>query len=373
MEKRFHRNQQKLLTTKENMKKFIWASVAVWAILVAACSGNEMGDNEQSLNEKNASMTIRLSGTKSFTRAMGLPTVSSESALHNVGIYVFDVSGNLEKFAYFTDDLNQADLQKEITELTKGPKSVVVLANMGSENAYPATSATDTYTSLQDSKLNWTDLPGSKAELATMGLPMSGETTAVLQPGDANSIAITLTRLVAKVRLAKVTIEDAGSHVPVNLTKVAILNELSRVGVIKADAEEAPSMLHGLGTTVTDGLWNTISNSYEIPDSTSTSYFYLLPYHEAASKDNATIMSLVSEQENDSPKFFSFVINPVRDGVSADNAYLRRNSQYALSVTLKYHETGTETPGEINQDASVNVELSVEPWATEIGQDETWD
>ncbi len=84
------------------------------------------------------------------------------------------------------------------------------------------------------------------------------------------------------------------------------------------------------------------------------------------------MMSLVSEQDG-STKYFSFVINPPRDGIAADKTYLRRNSQYALSVTLKYHETGTETPGEINFDASVNVEISVEPWVDELGHDEIWD
>lgn len=348
------------------MKKYLGIGIALIAMLAASCSNDEAGLTPV---EGKASMTIQLQGETTKTRSIGMPAEAAESNIHDVGVYIFNAAGQLQRFQYFGEKLTS----QKIENLTTGPKTVVILSNFGESN-YPTVAS---YNGLKAARISLDAIPANSTELASKGLPMSGEEEVTLLENegvdDSNKVTVTLSRLVAKVRLASVTIQDPSQDfIPVNLKSVGIMKAVSEVGVVNADVASTPTYFKGyedgtgvLKTYLQEGL----TNNYGAPASTGTIYFYLLPY--GADDDHATLMTLMSENgEPLTTKYFPIVINQTG---SNGNIYLQRNSQYALHVTLKHHDTGTTTPEEIIKDASVEVTVEVEPWATEIEQDVIWE
>lgn len=344
------------------MKKCVWICMALVAMFAVSCSNDEMnGGNPQN---GDVELSIQIKSDQINSRAIGTPAENSESAIKNAGVYIFDESSSLENFSHFT--FSGVDDDVTIAGLTKGPKKIVVLTNLGIRDNYPATGADISYDDLKAGMLEWSKLPQNLEKLDEQGLPMSKSITQVLQPG-LNTVSVTLTRLVAKVRLGSVTIDNAGEYTPADVKQVGIMNALSSVGIVDASAPDSPSLIDGfaINGSATAGLSENYTEG-------QNHFFYVLPY-KSADETTATMLTLVSEAGNPlNKKYFSFAINPKTEGEDVTYSIVR-NTVYTLNVRLKYHETGTEEPGEITDDVSVSVTLDVEDWSNAPDQNVIWD
>lgn len=351
------------------MKKSIYLCMAFVAMLFSSCA-NE-GTELYTVGGGDASLAVQLKGGTINTRAIGSPTETVENTLKDIGIYVFSSSGQLQKFQYLDTNLTS---EHTITGLTTGAKKVVVLTNFG-EEGYPTAL---NYNSLKASRIDLDVVPQTADEVAAKGLPMSGEDAVVLLAGegeeDSNRLTIDLYRLVAKVRVKSVTIlpiEDSGDDaLAVNLTSVGVMKALSEVGVKDAEAAASPSYYkaYAAGTGEEKSyLASAITNDYGT-GAAGDVYFYVLPYSDT--ENNATLLTFKSVAgETPTTRYFPFIINKEQTG----GLFLKRNTQYALNITLKYHDSGTSSPEEVVKDASAFVTVEVQPWETEVVQDEVWE
>lgn len=332
-----------------------------------------------------AVMTINITGAPQG-KASGENDSDVEDVVIDYGVYVFNNANILQKFAHYTTGTRQV-----ITDLTTGPKKVVVLINFGDAANYPATTEkSSTYQELCASTLDFSDIPQTNQEVEDSGLPMSGEASVDLKEGsgegESNKATVQMFRLVSKVRLSGLTVKPAvGNNLPVSLKQLGIMRAVKEIHVVDASNantgyyEGITDPYAGGEGTYDARLKEIIDNNYDPQE--GEVYFYVLPNSgSGVTNDNATLLTFVSDRSEgsvdpDHVRYFPIAVNPPESNSisGTTGTYIIRNTQYALRVTLQHHGTGTEGPGEIVEDADMTVEISINDWYPTIEQEVVWE
>lgn len=363
------------------MKNYFLIGLAALTLLSTSCSKDSKTDSPE---EGVAAMSIKLTGGTLQNRATVSPSQAEENTVIDYGVYVFNSANVLQKFRRYT-----STGQQKITDLTTGPKKVVVLVNLGAEANYPAkTEGSSTYANLVSSGINFQNIPQTQAEVLASGLPMSGEATVTLQEGDgsnnSNDVTVQVYRLVAKIRLSGLTINPAVSgSLGVQLSELGIMRAVQQISVVDASNLNSGSYYKGLsdshstqGGSYEAKLHEDILNNYD--PITGEIYFYVFPNTgSGVSDNNATLLTFVSDQAasvTNPIRYFPIVVNPVVAGgiTGTDGTYIKRNTQYAIALTLQHHETGTEDPEVTVQPANISVVVNINDWAPTINQSVVW-
>lgn len=337
-------------------------------LLNVSCSKEgELSNDNEGIELRTASLSVTISGkessnigkSKTETRALGTPTQAEENKIFNYSIYVFYPNGTLEK----VETLSGGTLTKNVTGLTAGAKQVVILANV--PTGFP------TITNYNDLATAMFNLDTQEASnLSTTGLAMSGEATTTLASGNANTLTVPVSRIVAKIKLGGITINAAPGHDPSKFDLVA-------VHIMKVKANTTM----GVPTVVTDntyygGMMGLISstNKTYLTESISTGnencYFYVFPNDN--SSNNATLF-VIEGKYNNVTNYFSFRINEntITPG-DGTGEFIKRNTVHTINVVLKKLGGGTTDPEQPSDPTSLDVTIVPEDWKVIPDQNVEW-
>lgn len=338
------------------MKRF-FILTSIVALLCSACSNND--DESSSGTKTKASLKVTLVGTgTNSTRSVGAPTQAEENAIHGFTVYVF-ANNILERVATSTE-LEGLDLF--IDNLTTGVKRVVIVANAPS--TFPVFEEGDSYSkfALATSYINLDDQDGS----LTNGLIMSGEEPVTLQSETAgtNNLSISISRIVAKVKLGTITIDPALGVNPAlfELTGVAIIKakSLSSVGIPSVvTTEPFYSGIEGLtvhGANVKEYLYEsiTIANHDE-------RYFYVFANTDGGNDDGEATLLALEGTYNGEVMYFPFRLPAIA-----------RNTQHTVDVTLRRLGAGSPDPEVPSDPATLTVTITPEDWVVVPTQNVEW-
>lgn len=358
-----------------------------------------------------ANVTVAITGGV-FTKAFGEVNPSAESAIKNLGIYIYNSGGMLQNFEYVT--VSEGTSEFTVENVITGRKTIVVLTNFGVKSNYPAsTIGGSTYNQLMDSDINFNSIPQTAEEVETSGLPMCGiENGFDLSTSD-SSVDIAVKYLVAKVELTGLTLGTPNDGaVGAKISGVSIMKTTSTIilknaiggASVNPPVIQTSNLLHGLPTKYTDYISSNFSSDKHVNgtfteelgaffdtkvdsenqyDNTNPIYFYVLPnYGTNVTSDlkKATLLTLISDYSGEtatvsSPyRFYPVILNNSQNGMStgSNGKLIEPGNYYKLSVALKHHDSGLDTPEEIAEKTDMTVTISVEPWEV-VSQILTWD
>jgi len=340
---------------------------------LAACSDNEINENEKG-NEEKASITVTLKGeTLASSKATGnsatIDDETDERKIVNFKVYVFNYSnGSLEKSVdgVVTDGVAETTLVDGLN--TAGTKRVVVVANVPAGfptiNNYANFETATFDLGLQD-----------PANRATTGLVMSGESGQLTLTGatDPDPVSVSIKRVVAKIELGSITITpDPGHTAPFVLTGVSIQKAKSSANIGPVTIISNGPLYGGYAGTESlvptpNYLADAISTDADNGSpKTFDNFFYVFP-----NEDDETLMTIIGTY-NGSTTYFPFRINMVAGEQNADGTLIKRNTRYILNVTLKELGNGTTDPDFPTDPAAIDVTITTEGWEGPLTQDVEW-
>lgn len=333
--------------------KFLLPALSAGVLLFASSCKEETLLNNEATNEK-ASLHVKLAGEGITTRA---EATDAEMEVHNYSIYVFYANGTLETVA---------TNESSITGLTPGSKTIAVIANA------PAGFAPGSITSLSTFEDANFDLDTQYPRTLDNGLVMSGSTPETLASGS-NSAEVTVSRLVAKVKLGSINILPSAGHDPAKFELVGV-----HMMKVKSKAKiGAPNVLGGVdfyggADPVAAGLpLESLYKNYlteTAAEGVNAAYFYVYPNDE----NDATLMTIEGRYDGQTT-YFPFVINNTE--ISAGDGtgdYIKRNTLHTVNVTLKKLGGGVENPEEVVDPAAVDVTITAEDWVIIPEQGVEW-
>ena len=343
----------------------ICASLLLSTFLTVSCNKEEENDSQ---TEANASLTISLKGEYEKGRAtLGQgddeTLKEAENKIYKATVFVFNTNGILDKKA----DITSPDKNVKIENLTAGKKNVVVVANVPESINFP-----------ESINYNWFNKSENVIDLETQytadkGLFMSGQASVELVANQTKETTIPISRLVAKVKLGKVTIDPEAGHDPdvFSLEKVLIMN--ARGSALMGLPATTYTLNHLYGAMPVNG---NIEKSYlsEIISATDYTgrYFYVLP---SDNDDGHTTLITLAATYNGVPTYFPFRINDkiaTSEGETTDGKFIERNHNYTINVTIKRLGNGSVDPTEPGDPAALVVTVEPQDWATEIIQNVEW-
>lgn len=352
------------------MKKMIFAGLAALGLLAAGC-GKDVAPETAGTG---GSIRVAIQSENNPTRAVGSPTAEEEKTVKSFTVYVFNnATGALEKSETFTSGLNG-----EISGLNvASQKKVVVFVNQPA--GFPAISNYVDFSEASAMIALSTQDPG---DFSAKGLFMSGEygSPVTLNKDQAVPITVTVKRLTAKIRLGSLKVSPTAdfSLGDFALTGVSVQKARDKAPVLGGLAAEGFGYVGGLQA---DGA---VSHSflheyYSLPEGYSAGtpldpkvYFYVFPNDNT--NGQATLLSLYGTYKGEA-MYYSFRINDAASG-SGENApdgnWIERNKVYTLNVTLKKLGSGGEDPNVPNEEAALDVTVSVADWEGELIQEVEW-
>lgn len=357
----------------ERIRIFGWSRLLTAGLFacmsfVSGCSRDDSGSADDR-SEANASMTVTLRGETAGSRAVA-PTTDpeltaleeAENALKNVTVFVFNNNGTLDKKHQFST----TGLTETITGLLAGPKKVVVLANVPSGVVFPDGIGYDWFADAA----NVIEL--GTQEVATNGLFMSGEGTVTLVADQTAAATVSISRLVAKVKLGTVKIEPDAGHDASKfvLDKVMIMKARGSATMGIPTVAYTPDLFYGgmagAKSTAKDYLTEDIA-----ADDYANRYFYVLPSDD--DDKNTTLLTLAGTYDGE-PVYYPFRINDKigTDGQTSDGTYIKRNTGYVINVTLKKLGSGSSDPEVPADPASLTVTVEPQAWETDLIQNVEW-
>ena len=359
------------------MKQLAFLAVATVGILLSTSCQQEDSMGELPGENGNASLTILIKGDSGVgTRASetpSAPTQAEENEVKNLSIYIFNyVSGVLEREETLTS--LPSDNKHITTGLsTTSQKRVVVLVNK------PADLAINSYSDLSNSAKTVSLDTQSTYDLSsssTNGLFMSGEygQAVTLNPTTTTEIQVSVKRLVAKVRLGKLTIPaDATGFDLFSLSGVSVQKTRDKATVKQPSPAGSFGYVSGVTTTAFPSVKSYLNDVIALPNGFAggevadvANYFYVFPNDNT--DDNYTLLTLAGSLDGGTTTtYYPFIIN------IDDPAYkIESNKIYTLNVTLKKLTSGSDDPNEPYAEGSLEVEITVDNWETELVQNVEW-
>lgn len=354
------------------MKRMFLAGLAALTVLAAGCSKDNTGGTDVGT----ASMRVKIKGENNGSRAIGTPTQTEENHVESFTVFVFNNStGAREALQTFPNGVTEGTIANLNVATSK---RVVVFVNM--PESYPATSITS-YTDLA-AAANYLSLDTQQGiDLSTGGLFMSGEAPVTLSTTTENTVTIPVSRLVAKVRIGNLAVipEDGLALGDFVLQGVSI--QRTRLNSPVLGGLATTGFTYGSGVVLsgqTETQEDYLYQAYALPGGYNEEvlqpnvYFYVFPNDNT--NGMATLVSLYGTYQN-VDMYYSFFINGEASG-TGDNApdgnWIERNKIYTLNVTLRKLDEGGDNPNVPNEQVTLDVEIDVADWETEIIQDVEW-
>lgn len=358
------------------MRKMFFMGLLALGFLAPSCSdGDVLNENENGneIEAKTGEICVTIKGEQPVTKAVGTPSTDIEKTVKSFTVYVFNNNtGVLEK----TATINQG-LTAQITGLSvSSQKKVVVLVNEPSGYTL-GTNYTDFQNASTMINLD-SQVPG---DFSTIGLFMSGEYTTPVQLDADNTVQITIPvkRITTKIRLGSLTINPASgvSLTDFNLTGVSIQKARNYSPALGGLATTGFNYVSGISTDQNNKK-DYLHESYTLPMGytagtklTPNIYFYIFPNDNT---DNQLTMFTLYGTYLGKTVYYTFNIN---DKISTgnnptDGNHIERNKIYTLNVNLQKLGNGGDNPDVPNQEANMDVTISVSDWDAELIQDVEW-
>lgn len=337
--------------------------------LAASCSHDDKIDNAET-NGTPTALTISVKSQDPVSRAViqnpgsteESPSQKDENTINTFTVYVYSAQSNIleaKKTFNYTTDINDGKFL--INDLITGNKKVVVLAN---EPAITVGAINTEYSNFTTAMFNLSSQQTSNS------LAMSGEGTVNLTAIPANNtISVTLTRVVAKIRLASVSVAPETSHPDFTPTKVHIMKArgeanygVPRNYISRLDVNTSSTFYGGIAGDVSITPQTFLSEDIEMTanQSTNVPYFYIFPNDDTDGNSTLIVIEGYVNSEPGTPKYFPFRI---RTATTGDNiGYIKRNDHYTIDVVIKRTADGVSNPEELVDPTALNVTVSVENW-----------
>ncbi len=356
------------------MKKILLFGLMASMLLITSCTKEDVNSKGKT------AMTISLVSEGSVTRATTPVTNDQENTVNSMTVMVFG-SGVLEK------KVDLSGITGKITDLNAGAKKVVVIANP-SNNLKTQLASVTNYADLNDPdkvnlELSSQLLSSTDGSMNTSdGLVMTGERDVMLYSGVENSVAISIKRVVAKVKVGTITIAPDDPAIDVTkftLKKVYIekVRSKSQLGFPQVLLPEvSPSKFNYLGG-VLGAVSTTVDTrlSGDVVAGANDDYFYVMPNNN--NTGNCTLMTIMGTYDG-VDQYYVFRINDkVVPGEPTTGKYIERNHVYTVNITLKRladgNHNGDPTDPETPSDtATLDVTVTPEDWVVVPVQNVTW-
>ncbi len=367
----------------------LFLSAIIIAILGVSCDRAEDSDIPTPIvRGKVASISLQISGTPQ-TKASGNP--SQEDKVLKLDAFVFNIDGSLEAAKSVTSQNNSITKVDNIA-VTSGEKRIFVLANYASD-----ISAIKSITELQNT------LSDLKNEKDNGQLTMSTDViNAVIVPGknyigytsnptDGTSLephTFLLTRLTARVKVedmqwqsSEYSFEGATAFILNAVKNSHISNSALSLPVSYYQGLSGTGDLYPSSSTVLSGSENFLSSTatnnntyfylYENQPADGTIYPTILVLRAKVKQNNKYISNIPGRVDSEGYTYFPVIINlegnnSTVTGASDNHKYIRRNNTYNIKTIVK--GLGTSNPFSSESPSSLNVQVSVAPWALNISQ-----
>ena len=316
-----------------------------------------------------------------------LASSDAENAVKAFYVYIFDYeSGAFERFAEASSD-DLTNLSTTITCLPMGNTlRVAVIAN-------PSTNipkSVSNYLTLQNLPIDLIVDKQTAEDMGTTGLLMTGTSDAVTLTARPNTqeVQVTVSRVVAKVKLGSVTINTApvGDFALFTLTGVSVQTVMPRANIDPAGpkgVKGSGGYYGGVLGSVSEVLNTKLSNAIELPNAyvlgaeqSFDNYFYVLPNGLVGGNPPTapTLLTLAATYDGVA-RYYPVVINKTvaidtTHGANADATYIKPNYTYTAHIKLKNLAAGSTNPDKPLELADLKVDLVVAPWAGDIVQND---
>lgn len=351
------------------MKKMFLA-IAAFALLVTSCNT----ENEVDGKDKTA-MTISLVAETS-TRATTAVTQAEENAVTSMTVLVFSAATNV-----FERKAEISGTTGKITDLTTGSKKIVVFANPSS-TLKTQLGEVASYADLNDaSKVNLELIsqfqgPTDGSMNKTVGLTMTGETTATLVSTAENKVSLSVKRVVAKVKLGTLTITPDAGYDKAKFTLVGVsmqkVRSKSLTGITSyLMPEGSPAQFNYMGGEL-GSVSTTVDKRLDgsVVEGPNSEYFYVLPNNNDTG--NCTLMTIEGTYDG-KKQYFVFRINDKAvAGEPATGKFIEANHFYTINVTLKRLGDGSTDPDTPSDPATLEVTITPENWVVVPVQNVAW-
>ncbi|MCC8088684.1 MAG: hypothetical protein LIO79_05405 [Rikenellaceae bacterium] len=352
------------------LSKLFIAGTTAMALLVTGCSNNSETESSPYVEGGEGEIKIMLAGD-TFSRATGDPSSAEESAVKKFTVYVFNAENDaLEASETFTGVTTGT-----MSGLSTGfPKKIIVVTNTPAN--FPTFHEGDDISklTLASSAINLTYQ--NPTNISTNGLVMIGETEnpVTLNVNGTTTVALNLRRLVAKVTLGTITVLPIGDYEEdeFEITGVSIQRAVSATDIY-GNALSSSTLFGGLigsmSLTQQNFLYDAIDTDFEIGTGKDMgNYFYVLPNSQ---NDQSTLLTIVSDY-NGVEQYFPIPINDREGDKNTDGTLIQSNKSYIINIVINNLGEGTTDPDLPPSEASVEIELTVDPWDIDIVQDVIW-
>lgn len=372
-----------------NSKKLFLFAIII-ALFTVSCDKIEESDAPVVVAGQKASISLQISGT-SQTKASGNPT--QEDKVLKLDAFVFNPDGTLEAIKSLTSQSNSITKLDNIA-VTSGSKKVFVLANYaGDVSSVKTLGELQGITSdLKNEKENG-QLTMSTDVIEISVLPGKNYIGYSTSPSDGTSLephTFVLSRLAARVKIEDMQWQS--SEYTFEEPTAFILNAVRNSNVTNPSLSSLPADyyqgfsgngdLYPSTSTILSGAENFLTSTA----SNNNTYFYLYENQPVDSKIYPTMIVLRTKVKqsnkyiNNIPgrvdangyTYFPVIINlegtnsSVSGGGSDSHQYVKRNNTYNIKTVVK--GLGTSNPFSSEAPSSLNVQITVAPWALTISQ-----
>lgn len=385
------------------MKNNAFFLMSIATVMFLSCSDNKdaIEGSTTSISNEPAVLSIGLIGTDNHLgRATGTPTAAEESQVNDGIIYVFDANGIVIKKGYFkTGDITSSTGSKQITTTTAAA-SISVLLNVGVSDSTAITGTPyDVPTKSQLEALTVALALSNGTGAGTQvknNLIMSGQSTGTItfsgSPKIAN-IPVTVSRIVSKISINWVFQPNSAFTNKIRLVGAVILNATSSSRLFGTSLIP-PSLnyIEGLPTSVltafpAGGYKPDNANMISNVGLMAVSNFAVTPVPEnhfyifENTNVSPTIVALVADfNENglDVPnadanhrKYYPIVLNKSLLNGQDGTMTIKRN--VAFNVTAIVKGAGVDNPFNPIDEASLNITITIAPWALVVNVNQTFE
>lgn len=357
-------------------------------LFITSCSDND--DDTVKPVDGIANITVAVKGQPT-SRSIGSSETNPavENLVSNFTVFVFNYdTGDLEQAKSFTFANDQ--LTGKLEGISTGTtKRIVTIVNVPSSFKV---ADINNYSQL-DTNLITLESQNS-ADLATVGLFMSGETTdaLVLKPGD-NAVTIPVKRLVAKVILKSVIYGADPTTLPnYALNQVSVqkarMSATTFGDIVEPIGDATANYAGGIASPASSDIkfnntYDFLSESLTIPSgyqvgkniiasSSEERYFYVLPNDGASG--NPTMLTLSGKYGTvATDAYYPFVINGANvEGGTPDGTFIKSNKIYAISVLISHPTTPSNDPNKVPAQGVLSVTITPQDWDMTIDQNVEW-
>lgn len=354
----------------ETMKNFLITTIifATSTLLLIACTKSEENPENLPQEGQKASITLSLVGTELATRSTGtIPNQTADNSINKIMVFIFNTSnGEIDRMKVATPS--------EITN-----KSVSITGTSGTRDIYVVVNYPTADSTALANVATVTDLKAVTADLKNeneANFRMIGKKVNQTINAGSNTIAIIVSRLVARIALTNITTNFSGGLAGKSLA----IDSIYLLNVIGSKSYQDSSFFVSSPTIynrTAPGLAFPIFDAYGTPASVNntTAYNTISGYangnHYYVYANNGTTFTtstklIITGMLNGIRTYYPIAINVSGNGYTPGTAGITANSQY--SITANITGFGSTTPTTPVISANLTITVTPQNWATIINQ-----